>query len=147
MAAGMESQGRVLQEIQQGLYEIADNMEKGTLPESLKKVTTKSDVETIRTMKKEAPSVYIHKTFINDLLNITKGKPGVKEIKERLGYISDGSTSRASTIEAINDLYTLAKKYSGSDPLSSTTLKDGLANYNRSKKLGVKTESDAVQII
>ncbi len=147
IAAGMEREGRILQEMQQALNIIADHLENGTLPESLKKVGSRTDIETIRKISKDnaEPSIYVHNSDINKLTEVTKGKPGVKDIKEKIHIYGDGYQFRKETIEGIDELYSLAKKYTATDPLKFTNRKDQLAEYNRRKKLGLDNRDKALQ--
>lgn len=109
IAEGMYKEGERLKKIQGTLRNLADAMEAGTLPESLRGLRTRAQVEEL--MRERYPQPYGNPRAIRMLLDELKGKPGIADVRQRIGYLGESGALGVDQAEAVADLMKLASKY------------------------------------
>lgn len=107
IAEGMYKEGERLEKIQNVMRGMADAIERGELPESLAKLSTKAQVEDL--MRGSYPRPYVNEHAVRELFDKLKGKSGIADIRNKLGYVSTGSL-RSDQVQAVKDLFALAKR-------------------------------------
>lgn len=128
-----------LENLQNKLNALADAHETGTVPESLRGLTTKSQVETV--LIRAFPSAHLHKQWIQDILNVTKDKPGTAEDRAILSRVMmrgeyGGNLSGQTEISATENLIKIAEKVGERSPW----IKESIAEHKRMLSAGIDTE-------
>jgi len=139
IAGNMMEQGRRMQEVQQLLRAIADRIEAGDLPESLAKVKTKADAETVLAQTYSPP--WMHKSVVDDALKAIKGKPGAPAIRDALkGVPRHGAYGyeprTAEQLKAMEQLTRVARKH------GARLGREDLAQGKRFWALGIRSQAD-----
>ncbi|MGI6129889.1 MAG: diguanylate cyclase domain-containing protein, partial [bacterium] len=138
IAAGMAEEADYLEKIQAKLIGIADAMEAGTLPESLKEVNTKAAVESL--MRQSFPKPYIRLANLRDLLEWTKGAKGSAEARKKLEILQRGSEHSievyGNNLKAAELLIKIAKDRGH----NTRYIEDDLADYKRLLRIGIDSQ-------
>ena len=140
IADGMYAQGERLENIQNKLYAIVDAIEAGTLPESLKGVTSKAQAERILATHYRPPSLTRHN--LKDIMEWSKGAKGIKEARELIERrgLEEMPVFNDKEIEAIDKLLKVSeKKAIGKWEINN--IKDRFSTYKALSKIGIKTEA------
>ncbi len=129
-----------LENLQNKLSGLADAHAIGTVPESLKNIVTKAQVETILNRAKY-PRAYLHKQWIKDILEATKGKPGTTDDRAILSRVmireeNGGSLYGESEISAAENLIKKAE-VAGQ---KNTWAKENITEHKRMLNAGIDTE-------
>jgi len=138
----MMRDGDRLKAIQTQLRAIADASEAGTLPDSLREVSSRADLETM-SGKFYRPSV--HNSNLNSILEVTKSKRGLTEDRAQVARANGRLTSPGSsaTILYPNDLDAIsrvAKAAQDAKPYDAKGVLEDVAKARRMAKLGIETE-------
>lgn len=134
-----------LENLQNKLNALADAHEGGTVPESLRGITTRPQVENILRHSKY-PRAYLHRAWIQDILNATKGKPGTAQDREILSRVmgreeNGGSLHGEKEITAADSLIKIAEKAGEKSPW----VKESIAEQKRMLAAGIDTEEKFAQ--
>lgn len=146
IAAGIAQEGERLAEIQGKVRAIAQAIETGTLPESLKGISKKTHIETLRRFarqKNRSWGASLNKSWMEELLKATEGLKGIsdyrKVIQNKLQRLNSNEygipISSAKDIEAVEILMRRAGPKLNSGP--RTWIKDGLADFKRLHEMGI----------
>lgn len=84
IAEGMSRDSDRLAFIQKYLNALADAWERGDVPSSLRGVTTRAVVEMLLSNYREFPRPYIHRTYLQDLQAMAKGRAGQDKARREI---------------------------------------------------------------
>ncbi|MHB8122580.1 MAG: methyltransferase [Desulfuromonadaceae bacterium] len=177
IAAGMAMEADRLENIQSKLNAVADAIEAGTLPESLNKLTKKTQVEALKKYlnrakyrrereqkvsyqdSKNTPvsekdvafasfEDYAHSDHLKDLLKVTEKMKGVKEARDTVQTIVHRE-GRIYSFKDVDAIEELLRKAENSSDKSFTPkyIKEGLADFKRLRELGIENTDQLQQIL
>lgn len=141
---GMAKEAESMQRTQARMRAIADAAEAGTLPESLKNVSNRSDVEAIG-----ATSYYragAHVSHVRAILEVTKGKRGLAEDRARIERATGARTKPGSEVMILHAsdmdaLSRLANAAAEARPYDAKQIREDITKARRQAKLGIETEA------
>ncbi len=142
IADSMYAQADRLEKTQNKLNALADAHEAGTVPEILRSISTKAQVESlIGGSRMSTP--YLHRAWIDDILKATERLPNTKEDRATLSRIryrgdSGGNLSGNEEIQAAKRL--IAKATGRGAKWSVASAKENIANYERLANIGITDE-------
>jgi phospholipid N-methyltransferase len=143
--ASVYEEANRLENLQNKLNALADAHEGGTVPESLQGITTRPQAENILRHSKY-PRAYLHRVWIQDILNATKGKPGTAQDREILSRVmgreeNGGSLHGEKEITAADSLIKIAEKAGEKSPWA----RESIAEHKRMLAAGIDTEEKFAQ--
>jgi len=141
MASNANAEGRRLLEVQQRLLAMASAIESGILPEILKGITSRAQVEYL-TRYERFPSVLLREMARKDIITATSGVPGAEELKAKIPEETSGYGEYLShdQIEVIEQLVRIARDR-GADRWCGG-LADSVKEYRRMYDAGITNEED-----
>lgn len=170
IAAGMAEEADRLEEQQQILNRLAELHESGQIPESLKNIRTRKQIEDIKYKGRQAVGNasstgkgsrkdsyedskhgdfvkfegHVHPSHLNNLLEIAKGKRGSAEAAQRVRLLmnQDGRIKNESDMKAIETLVKIAEKSGNGKDSSVQYAKEGITEYRRLLTAGIKNSED-----
>jgi hypothetical protein len=110
IAEGMYAEGQRLQRVQTAMRKLADAHEAGAVPDSLKSLGSRAQVEDL-IGGRAYPAPYANPAVLRQLIDKLKGKPGIPDVRDRIGYVGDGGKLRPDQAAAVRDLLSLARRH------------------------------------
>ena len=156
IASGMAQEADMLEDIQTKTNAIAQAIEDGTLPESLKGVTKKTHVEELRRQAKGKNPRWgttVHKEYIKELLEVTQKAKGVaelrKKLRKKLDYISANEYGVLIQSKADIEIVERIVKLAG-DKLSKSyaqAIKESMSGFKRIIEMGITNLNELDQAV
>lgn len=177
IAAGMAKESNHLEIIQSKLSAVADALEAGTLPESLNKLTKKTQVEALERYLSRAKgrrereqkvsyqdskntSVsekdvafasfedHAHPSHLKDLLQATENMKGVKDARAAVQRVISRD-GKIYDFAEMDAIEALIKKaeQAGKDKGFAKYIKDGLADFKRLREMGIESTDQLQQTL
>jgi len=152
IASNMEAEGRKLQKVQRTLNELAQMHEDGSIPEHLKNISTKAEVETILNdaVAKERKYNYrqvgwFRKEPYFKLQQAIKGKKGAVEIRSDLAYLPKDKNGYGYEVSTDKQIKALEKALNLAgdklDKWDKSSIRDGIRKAKRYKGIGAKNKA------
>lgn len=145
IAGNIAAQADLMEQIQKAMRVLADAIENGTLPDSLKGVTKKTQVEDILTSR-DYPYAYAHDAQQKDMLKAIEGTKGAPAVREALrGALRTGYGWRFTDAEQIAAEEQLVKMSRAKGEVSGKWVKDSLIRARRMLDAGITNEQQFQQ--
>lgn len=166
--AGRVAEGDKLERLQKRMRMVADAIDAGTLPRSLAGIRTRSHIEelisqanratphdkpiTLETVRNATfPTPRVHKSYLKELLDATKGLPNTARAREKVQFLSEQGNQWLSGSFYDKDLELLEELLKRAEARKDTPfaksgypgyIKNALAPYKRLLAMGIKDDTE-----
>lgn len=139
IAEGMGREADRLEGIQRRLRELADMHEAGTVPEVLRGVTTRADVESVLYSRGDWPQPSLSQSDRRNLLDAAKGLRGIADERARLS--SMGGKLEGRDLEAFATVVRAIQKAGRKNPMQYAVVGDQVDRLRRFERAGITTRA------